>query len=141
LIALQRARVEAPAEFTAFQGYASSEPTSAQRMRRAPTYKSAAVGIAKSAPSPSPTWEDLVSQEIAKSAGRLTEEIASVRTLQKWGGAALTNRMIQKCGPTVARQFAKAASEIMYQDGTDRCESLRRLRLENPAFYKALQRS
>jgi hypothetical protein len=130
MLALSRARIEQAAAYRAFQQFSSEEPTSAQAMRRDR-------GITtKAAP---PTWEDHIATELAK--GAPNEEVAGQRVLQQHGSSALRHRMIQKRGPSVSRTFAKAATEIMYADGVDRCEALRRLRKERPDWYDALNAS
>jgi hypothetical protein len=130
LIAQQKARVEQPASYQAFQQFTSEEPTSTQAMRRDRGMTT------KAAPT---TWEDRIAHEMASKG--VTEEIAKVRVLQAGGGAVLRHTMIQKRGPSITRTFAKAAAEIMEMDGVDRCESLRRLRKERPDWYRALNAS
>jgi hypothetical protein len=129
LIAQQKARVEQPASYAAFQQFTSDEPTSAQAMRRDRGMTT------KAAPF---TWEDHIAAELRG----CTEEIAAVRALQKHGSFALQHSMIQKRGPSVARQFSKRAAEILEMgDADSRCEALRKLRLERPDLYRALNES
>jgi hypothetical protein len=129
--AQQKARVEFPDEFVQHQNYIAESPTSAQHMRRYP------VGAAsKRAPT---TWEDYIAIELSK--GAPNEEVAGVRVLQQHGSFALRNRMIRKGGPSVSRTFAKRATEIMQEDGCSRTEALRKLRLEEPSLYDALNAS
>jgi hypothetical protein len=129
--AQQKARVEFPDEFVQHQNYIAESPTSAQHMRRYP------VGAAsKRAPD---TWEDLVSHEMITKG--VTEQVAAQRVINTHGNEALRHRMIAKRGPSVSRTFTKAATEIMYEDGVDRCEALRRLRKERPDWYDALNNS
>jgi hypothetical protein len=128
--AQRKARVEFPADYTNYQQLLSEQPTDEQHTRRYPVGSST-----KRAPV---TYEDLVSTEMAKG---VNMEVAGQRVMQQYGGTALNHRMIQKRGPSVARRFAKAATEIMYEDGVDRCEALRRLRKERPDWYDALNSS
>jgi hypothetical protein len=131
LIAQQKARVEEPASYAAFQQFSAEEPTSAQQMRRDRGMTT------KAAPSVT-TFEDHIAAEMSRGC---SEEVAAVRTIQKHGAAALQHRMIQKRGPSITRTFAKAAGQIMEMDGISRCESLRKLRQERPDLYHALNES
>jgi hypothetical protein len=72
----------------------------------------------------------------------VSEEIAKVRLINTVGAEALRHTMIRKSGPSVARTFSKRAAELLEMGEADsRCEALRKLRLQAPSLYRALNES
>jgi hypothetical protein len=127
--AMATARREYPDVYTSYQASVADSPTSAQHTRRAGR------GVSKRMPD---TFEDLVSAEMQKG---VSWRIAEQRVINTHGSTALNNRMIKRDGGSVATEFTKRASGIMWDDSVDRCEALRRLRKEQPWLYDALNSS
>jgi hypothetical protein len=127
--AMATARQEYPDVYDAYQSFVAGSPTNEQATRRAGR------GIGKSMPD---TFEDLVATEMRKG---VPWRIAEQRVINTHGSTALRNRMIKRDGGSVASDFSKRATAIMWQDGTDRTEAMRRLRKEQPWLYDALNAS
>ena len=132
---MQRARLEYPDDYTAYQRFRASNSTQQQYGGH-----TAAGGwgntVGKSAPT---TYEDLVNAEIAKGFSR---ELAGQRVAQAHGYRALDHvgKSLRK-GADAQWEFQKRVDEVMYDDGVDASEATRRVRLEDPNLFRALQRS
>jgi hypothetical protein len=126
--AMATARREYPDAYESFQEFVASSPTNEQATRRAGR------GIGKSMPD---TFEDLVASEMRKGVSWRTAE---QRVINTYGSTALNRRMI-KSDRSVAAEFSKRATAIMWEDGVNRTEALRRLRKEQPWLYDPLNAS
>ena len=127
--AMATARREYPDAYESYQSFVAGSPTNEQATRRAGR------GVGKRMPD---SYEDLVAAEMRKG---VPWRIAEQRVINVHGSTALNNRMIKRDGPSVAAEFSKRATAIMWNDGVDRTEALRRLRKEQPWLYDALNAS
>jgi hypothetical protein len=126
--AMATARRENPTVYEDYQSYVASSATNSQATRRAGR------GVGKSMPD---TFEDLVAAEMRKG---VPWRIAEQRVINTHGSAALNRRMI-KSDRSVANEFTKRATGIMWEDNVERTEAMRRLRKEQPWLYDALNAS
>jgi hypothetical protein len=99
--------------------------------------RAAARGLDKRAPD---TFESLCADEIRKSAGSLTHEMAAVRVGQQFGFRAFDNRMFAKTAETIQKRFEREVFKIYDADSSLTLEeATRQARYENPTLFKALQ--
>jgi hypothetical protein len=127
--AMATARREYGDVYRDYQDFVAGSPTNEQATRRAGR------GVGKAMPM---DYESLVAAEIRKGN---PWRVAEQKVVNLHGSSALSNRMIKRDGPSVASEFSKRATQIMWQDGTDRTEAMRRLRKEQPWLYDALNAS
>jgi hypothetical protein len=86
------------------------------------------------------TFEDLVGEQMAKGCNY---EVAAQRVMQLHGAAALHNRAFSKRvgrAENAEDELLKSAQDLWLDgDTADRCDALRKARLDNPRLFKALQ--
>jgi hypothetical protein len=126
--AMATARREYPDAYESYQEFVAGSPTNEQATRRAGR------GVGKRMPN---TFEDLVAAEMRKGVSWRTAE---QRVINVHGSTALNRRMVKRVH-SVGAEFSKRATAIMWEDGVDRTEALRRLRKEQPWLYDALNSS
>ena len=123
---MTRARAEFPDDYQTFQRQHSSDPTSAQAVRRNN------VGVGKR----TSTFEDLVASEMRKGC---TEEIAGQRVLQQYGSHALRSRVDFSKGESIVTRFMTRVDEVMVRDWCDRTSAMETVRKEEPVLFSALE--
>jgi hypothetical protein len=135
-VAMQRARLEYPDDYTAYQKHIASTSTPEQYAAR-----TAAGGwgtnVGKRAPV---TAEDFIQREMAKGCSR---EVAGQRVAQQYGFRAFDRQdAIAKRADDLESALVVAAQDIWKNNpGLDSCEALRQARLENPRLFKAMQKA
>jgi hypothetical protein len=126
-IAMQRARVEFPADYRQHQAYIAEAPTNAQHLTRHP------VGAAtKRAPT---YYEDLVSAEMAKGCNY---EMARVRVAQLHGYDAQRMPSLMRKGADLGDRFARIVKSLSYEHDISLEEATRLARKLNPTLYRAM---
>jgi len=124
--AMSRARTEFPTTYVSYQRHLASRTTRQQHMVRGWDK------VGKS--SASTTYEDLVSDQIAKGC---SYELAQQRVAQAHGFRALDTRIMKSSN--LADRFQRIVKRIADEDCCSLEEATRQARYENPTLFKALQ--
>lgn|SRR5262245_44532616 len=83
------------------------------------------------------SFEQMVQQEIAKSGGYMSEETAGQRVLNTWGDI-FPRETISKADDYYAELRDRANDILDSGEAVDRCDALRKARLQNEHLYKRL---
>jgi hypothetical protein len=132
-VAMQRARLEYPDDYENYQKFHAGTSTQDQYARR----QGYGTHVGKAGPV---TAQSLIASEIRKG---FSPELAAQRVAQQHGYRAFdTVSPNMRKAADIADTFESAAEDVwLNNDHLDRCESLRKTRLENRRLFKMYQRA